>query len=332
MITRLDQQIEIDKRDDRSVRCCCLLFGRLTFFEFLEGFRHPVQSTVVRTTRVLSTLLSIVAKSESHDKFKVTATSVPYLAALVSVVEEVRTRCTIKTRLNVLPATANASEVATNLGTSMLGSSPIGHPFASSLQSQFDASVDDNTGPNVILVQAGPRTLKPSDPLHINRTRNMAGMSTSPSIAPYDRYSQWMDVRNIMRPIVRKPPSRLTYLQPVKSTIPIVVTPQILLEPQQTLRVRQMPSIFDRAHRMASILGERRGQSAARLERVDRHVHSSASADYVSNSCSQYVGRERNANHLRVSLGVECGLSQSLPGDSQSLGCQNQLASLSLAR
>ena len=39
-----------------------------------------MQSTVARTTRILSTFLSIVAKSESHDKFQVTPTPAPYLA------------------------------------------------------------------------------------------------------------------------------------------------------------------------------------------------------------------------------------------------------------
>ena len=68
------------------------------------GFRHPIQSTVIRTTRVLSTLLSIGAKSESHEKFKVTSTSAAYLFALVSVLEEVRTRCPVKNRSNVSAA------------------------------------------------------------------------------------------------------------------------------------------------------------------------------------------------------------------------------------
>jgi neurofibromin 1 len=62
----------------------------------IKGFRHPVQNTVARTIRLLHILLNIVAKSEKRDKFHVTATSVPYLAALVSVSEEVRCRCHLK--------------------------------------------------------------------------------------------------------------------------------------------------------------------------------------------------------------------------------------------
>lgn len=48
-----------------------------------------MQNTVSRTIRLLTMLLGIVAKSEKRDKFQVTQTSVPYLAALVSVSEEV---------------------------------------------------------------------------------------------------------------------------------------------------------------------------------------------------------------------------------------------------
>jgi len=62
----------------------------------LKGFRHPVQNTVARTIRLLHILLGIVAKSDKQDKFHVTLSTVPYLAALVSVSEEVRCRCHLK--------------------------------------------------------------------------------------------------------------------------------------------------------------------------------------------------------------------------------------------
>ena len=206
---------------------------------------------MVRTTRVLSTLLSIVAKSESHDKFKVTATSVPYLAALVSVVEEVRTRCTIKTRISVLPANTAAAAGETDPSTSLLGHSSIGHPSSPFPQSISSASIADSAGANLSNAQAGSRTLKPWDSSYLNRTRNITGMSAIISIPPYDRCSQWMDVGTTIRRIFPKPPSTLTYLQPVKPTIPIVVTPQILLEPQQMLQVRHMLSISSRLHRQS---------------------------------------------------------------------------------
>ncbi|XP_077535309.1 neurofibromin 1 isoform X3 [Haemaphysalis longicornis] len=72
----------------------------------LKGFRHPTPTTVSRTGRVLSMLLGIVAKPHKRDKFEVTPESVAYLAALVSVSEEVRSRCHLKHRV----ATRVASE------------------------------------------------------------------------------------------------------------------------------------------------------------------------------------------------------------------------------
>ncbi|XP_069989899.1 neurofibromin isoform X4 [Penaeus vannamei] len=62
----------------------------------LKGLRHPAPTTVSRTSRVLITLLSIVAKPHKRDKFEVTPENVAYLAALVSVSEEVRSRCHLK--------------------------------------------------------------------------------------------------------------------------------------------------------------------------------------------------------------------------------------------
>lgn len=44
----------------------------------LKGYRHP--TTITRTSRVLTMLLTIVAKSSKRDKFEVTPVSVPYLA------------------------------------------------------------------------------------------------------------------------------------------------------------------------------------------------------------------------------------------------------------
>lgn len=62
----------------------------------LKGYRHPTPTTVTRTTRVLTMLLAIVAKPFTRDKFQVTPESVAYLTALVSVSEEVRSRCHIR--------------------------------------------------------------------------------------------------------------------------------------------------------------------------------------------------------------------------------------------
>ncbi|KAA0197872.1 hypothetical protein HAZT_HAZT005334, partial [Hyalella azteca] len=62
----------------------------------LKGYRHPAPTTVSRTARVLVTLLAIVAKTARRDKFEVAPDNVAYLAALVAVSEEVRSRCHLK--------------------------------------------------------------------------------------------------------------------------------------------------------------------------------------------------------------------------------------------
>lgn len=46
----------------------------------LKGYRHSTPTTVTRTTRVLTMLLTIVAKPTERDKFEVTPDSVAYLA------------------------------------------------------------------------------------------------------------------------------------------------------------------------------------------------------------------------------------------------------------
>ncbi|CAF4885977.1 unnamed protein product, partial [Rotaria sp. Silwood2] len=74
------------------------------------GFRHQlVQSIVAREIRVLSILLNIVSKSESHYKSKVTLTSVPYLTEISNDVEEVHTDCPVKHRSIIVPSITNSN-------------------------------------------------------------------------------------------------------------------------------------------------------------------------------------------------------------------------------
>jgi len=205
------------------------------------GFRHPVQSTVVRTSRVLSALLSIVAKSESHDKFKVTPTSIPYLAALVSVVEEVRTRCPVKNRSNIIsttPTTTNTNNIPSS------NVNPISHlPQSHSSTSIADIAAAGSTSLNV---QQGnfTRRLKSWDPSYLDKTRKIGGVSTMNtsrllSIPPHARYYQAMDIENAIPRILTKPASTLVQLQQAKQAVPaIAVTPQILPETQQTPQVK----------------------------------------------------------------------------------------------
>ncbi|CAL8136053.1 unnamed protein product [Orchesella dallaii] len=73
----------------------------------LKGFRHPTPTTVSRTSRILTMLLGIVAKPTKKDKFEVTKESVAYLAALVSVSEEVRSRCHVRHHMSRHLASSN---------------------------------------------------------------------------------------------------------------------------------------------------------------------------------------------------------------------------------
>ncbi|XP_046596266.1 neurofibromin isoform X2 [Neodiprion lecontei] len=76
----------------------------------LKGYRHPTPTTVSRTARVLTMLLAIVAKPLRRDKFEVTPDSVAYLAALVSVSEEVRSRCHIRHSLGRAVAESGSTD------------------------------------------------------------------------------------------------------------------------------------------------------------------------------------------------------------------------------
>uniref|UniRef100_A0A7M4ET45 Neurofibromin n=1 Tax=Crocodylus porosus TaxID=8502 RepID=A0A7M4ET45_CROPO len=68
----------------------------------LKGYRHPSPMIVARTVRILHTLLSLVNKHRNCDKFEVNTQSVAYLAALLTVSEEVRSRCSLKHRKSLL--------------------------------------------------------------------------------------------------------------------------------------------------------------------------------------------------------------------------------------
>ncbi|XP_072557475.1 neurofibromin isoform X1 [Paramormyrops kingsleyae] len=68
----------------------------------LKGYRHPSPTTVARTVRILHVLLALVGKHLNCDKFEVNTQSVAYLAALLTVSEEVRSRCSLKHRKSLL--------------------------------------------------------------------------------------------------------------------------------------------------------------------------------------------------------------------------------------
>ncbi|KAM9801137.1 neurofibromin isoform 1-T1 [Neosynchiropus ocellatus] len=68
----------------------------------LKGYRHPSATTVARTVRILHTLLALISKHMKCDKFEVNTHSAAYLAALLTVSEEVRSRCSLKHRKSLL--------------------------------------------------------------------------------------------------------------------------------------------------------------------------------------------------------------------------------------
>lgn len=219
--------------------------------ELISGFRHPMQSTVARTTRVLSTLLSIVAKSESHDKFKVTPTSVPYLAALVSVVEEVRTRCPVKHRSFIFSNSTSNTHVTQNHPTGTNPSSAA-HPLSHLPQSHSSTSIADIAGSTSLNIAQGNfvRRIKPWDPSYLDKTRKVSAVSTIGhsrllSIPPHARHFQSIDIENALPRILTKPASTLVQLQQVKQSVPTIsVTPQILPENQQTSQVHRWMIIY----------------------------------------------------------------------------------------
>ncbi|XP_063221250.1 neurofibromin isoform X2 [Bacillus rossius redtenbacheri] len=98
----------------------------------LKGFRHPTPTTVSRTARVLTMLLGIVARPHKRDKFEVTPESVAYLAALVSVSEEVRSRCHVKHSVaRNMPESSSTEALAVESHLSLLPQVHVG-PTASS--------------------------------------------------------------------------------------------------------------------------------------------------------------------------------------------------------
>ncbi|CAH1800649.1 unnamed protein product [Owenia fusiformis] len=97
-------------------------FNFATVGHLLKGsFRHPSSNTASRTVRVLNMLLSIVAKSYKRDKFEVTPQSVPYLAALVSVSEEVRSRCHLQHAVGTtLPESCSNDSISVDLAAPVI--------------------------------------------------------------------------------------------------------------------------------------------------------------------------------------------------------------------
>ncbi len=159
---------------------------------------------------------------------------------MVSVVEEVRTRCPVKNRSNIISTTP------TTTNTNNIPSSNV-NPISHLPQSHSSTSIADipAAGSTSLNVQQGnfTRRLKPWDPSYLDKTRKIGGVSTMnssrlSSILPHARYYP-MDIENAIPRILIKPASTLVQLQQTKQAVPaIAVTPQILPEAQQTPQVK----------------------------------------------------------------------------------------------
>lgn len=206
--------------------------------------------------------MSIVAKSESHDKFKVTSTSVPYLAALVSVVEEVRTRCPVKHRSVLISSSASP--------TSTLSTTSTSHPHHPSLslipQSHSSTSIADfassaiatgltsnavlpnaTINTNFLTIQQSIYHRRPKlwDSSYLDRTRRIGGViglsgTRFLTVPSHARHWHSFDIEHAVPRILPKPASTLVQLQQVKQVVPTIsVTPQTAPETQPTTQVKQ---------------------------------------------------------------------------------------------
>ncbi|KAK7864725.1 hypothetical protein R5R35_013611 [Gryllus longicercus] len=102
----------------------------------LKGFRHPTPTTVTRTARVLNMLLGIVAKPHKRDKFEVMPDNVAYLAALVAVSEEVRSRCHVKHSLaRMIPESSSAENFPVDMHLNLMPQAQMASSVGSSANS-----------------------------------------------------------------------------------------------------------------------------------------------------------------------------------------------------
>ncbi|CAF1066938.1 unnamed protein product [Adineta ricciae] len=167
-----------------------------------------------------------------------------------NVVEEIRTRCPIKSRSQIIPTSTATAPSNTNNIPPAYTSSPSQIP-----QSPSSASIVDIAAtvpailpppppplPSNVPVQPGTfnRRLKSWDPSYLDKTRKVSGVSAINNsrllpIPSHAKYYQTIDIENAIPRILTKPASTLPRSQQVKQSGPnMAVTPQILPETQQT--------------------------------------------------------------------------------------------------
>ncbi|KFD70579.1 hypothetical protein M514_02099 [Trichuris suis] len=84
----------------------------------LKGYRHPSQSVAPRTMRLLTLLLSTVARCTKRERYEVTMDTVAYLIALLPVSEEVRLRCPLHSSTIKALSLREASECSAKVSNS----------------------------------------------------------------------------------------------------------------------------------------------------------------------------------------------------------------------
>ena len=167
----------------------------------IKGFRHPNQVTVSRTTRILSMCLDIVAKTQQKDKFEVTPQNIAYLAGLVSVSEEVRSRCHVRhvfsdmmpdsptfdsfvvdTHLNLNQQNSNNS--STNQQTSTASGTTTTGRLPSSPNEEVAGSSPTPSQATTVTVNSGrQKSLEQLDSLAVNEVKSMQKLPAQASIS-----------------------------------------------------------------------------------------------------------------------------------------------------
>lgn len=174
----------------------CALVGHL-----IKGFRHPTPTTTSRTARILNMLLGIIAKPHKRDKFEVTIDSAPYLSALVSVSEEVQSRCHLKHRITRLvsesPSTKNfTSDLQQNANnTTGSSNSPKNPPTTPTQQTPSPTPLPSpSTSMSSCVSQTTQTTIIPTSytmhQLHPQSSSN-ASISSHPSTPTNRRQKSW---------------------------------------------------------------------------------------------------------------------------------------------
>lgn len=160
----------------------------------LKGFRHSTPTTVSRASRVLAQLLTIVAKPFKRDKFEVSPESVAYLAALVSVSEEVRSRCHVKHGFyRMIPDSMSVDNFPVDLHLNMISQVSNSYRVTTTYTTSHGTTclcqhLQPNSSPASINMSTRGGDVK-HDPVHIHPSTSAA--SVAPTTPTNRRQKSW---------------------------------------------------------------------------------------------------------------------------------------------